>query len=138
MGKRRKFRLSSALVTFLVVSLLAGVSVAGAALSKEDAKGVLTGLVPDVQVISVEKSVIKGLWEVVIKSRGQNHIVYIDDARKHVISGSIIDSATKTNITKVKFDEINKVDVSLIPIEDTFLMGDKDAKHKVFVFDDPD
>jgi thiol:disulfide interchange protein DsbC len=34
--------------------------------------------------------------------------------------------------------ELNKVDVSKIPLEDAIVVGKPDAKHKVIVFDDPE
>jgi thiol:disulfide interchange protein DsbC len=107
-------------------------------ISKDQAREVLKRVLPDVKVISIEKAVVAGLWEVVIQSRGQNGIVYLDKDAKHIIFGSIVESATQTNLTKLKFDEINKVDFSSIPLDDAIVMGNKNAKHKVVVFDDPD
>lgn len=125
------------LLTFSMQS----VSVSGQenkSLSEEEARNVLMSLMPDVRIISIEKAVIPGLWQIAIQSRGQKGIVYLDDARQKVIFGSIVDIITKKNITKEKFDEINTVDVSLIPLDDAIVLGDKEAKHKVIVFDDPD
>jgi thiol:disulfide interchange protein DsbC len=108
------------------------------AMSKEAASEVLKTIMPDVKVLSVEPAAVDGLWETVFESRGEKGIAYIDSAGKYVIMGSILNVATKTNITKKKFDEINKVDVSLISLDDTPVMGNSMAKHKVIVFDDPE
>lgn len=109
-----------------------------AALNKDEAKKVLQIIIPDVQVHSVAPAPIKGLWEVIIETRGRKNIVYLDDARRNLVSGSVIDILTRSNLTKAKFDEINKVDFSSIPLDDALVMGDPKAKHKVVVFDDPD
>ncbi|MBS1114563.1 MAG: hypothetical protein H6Q94_292, partial [Nitrospirae bacterium] len=45
---------------------------------------------------------------------------------------------TRTNLTQDRLQEINKIDVSQIPLNDALVMGENDAKYKVIVFDDPD
>jgi len=107
-------------------------------MSKEAAGEVLKVIIPDVKVLSVESAPVNGLWEAAFESAGKKGIAYIDFAGKNVVFGSIVNVATKTNLTKKKFDEINKIDVSLIPLDDAIVMGNSMAKHKVIVFDDPD
>ncbi|MBI5676282.1 MAG: DsbC family protein [Nitrospirae bacterium] len=107
-------------------------------MSKESASEILKVIMPDVKVLSVEPAAVEGLWETAFESRGEKGIAYIDFAGKNVIFGNILNVATKTNLTKKKFDEINKIDVSLIPLKDSIVMGNSMAKHKVIVFDDPD
>lgn len=107
-------------------------------MSKEAAAELLKVIMPDVKVLSVESAPVDGLWEVALESGGEKGIAYIDFAGKNVIFGNILNVATKTNLTKKKFDEINKIDVSLIPLKDSIVMGNSMAKHKVIVFDDPD
>lgn len=107
-------------------------------ISKESAEEILKVVMPDVKVLSVERAAVEGLWEVALESRGEKGIAYIDAAGKNVIFGNIVNLATKTNVTKKKFDEINKIDVSLIPLDNSIVMGNSMAKHRVIVFDDPD
>lgn len=127
------------LFTFLILYDFQGAaSGAEKVISKEEAKAVLETLGPGLDVISVEKSPVEGVWEVVFIGGGKKGIVYLDSSKKYAIFGSLIDIATKRNITKAKFDEINKVDVSLIPLEDALVLGDTKALHRVIVFDDPD
>jgi len=107
-------------------------------MTKKEAIKVLKVLDPDIKVLSVEHAPVDGLWEVIIESRSKKGIVYIDSAKKNILFGNILNIATKTNLTKKKFDEINRIDPSLIPLDDALVMGDPDAKYKVIVFDDPD
>jgi thiol:disulfide interchange protein DsbC len=108
-------------------------------LTKEEAKEILKKIAPDVNIVSVEKSAVEGLWEVAITGNaGNKGVVYLDSTKKFLIQGSIINLATKANLTKEKFDEINKVDVSKIPLENSLIVGDPEAKQKIFVFADPD
>lgn len=142
MLKKIMFKSSFILVFTLFFTLLYfQSSVFGAdkkVLTKEEAIEVLRVLDPDIKVLSVEQAPVEGLWEVAIDSRGGKGMVYIDFAKKNILIGNILNIATKTNLTKKKFDEINRIDTSLIPLDDALVMGNPDAKHKVIVFDDPD
>ncbi len=107
-------------------------------LIKEDATNLLKEIIPDVKIIEIRPAQVKGLWEIAVESKGQKGIVYIDSSKKYLVSGSIVDLKTKANLTQERSIELNKVDVSLIPLDDALVMGDKDAKYRVIVFDDPD
>jgi thiol:disulfide interchange protein DsbC len=65
-------------------------------------------------------------------------MVYIDLSKKHIISGSLVTIQGKKNLTQDRLSEINRVNVSQIPLKDALIMGNQNAKHKVVVFDDPD
>ncbi|MGE5894928.1 MAG: DsbC family protein [bacterium] len=107
-------------------------------LTKDEAKQILSQLAPDVEVISIAPASVADLWEVVANAGGRKTIVYIDATKKNVFIGSILNIETKKNITKERFEEFNKVDVSQIPLKDSLILGDPKAKIKVFVFTDPD
>ena len=102
------------------------------------AQEALKAILQDVEVLSVEPAVLPGLWEVAFKSRRDNGIVYIDETRQHIFIGSIIGLTTGINYTKKKFESINTVDFASISLEDSVILGNPDAEHKVVVFDDPD
>lgn len=127
-------------VLFLAVQPLARDSHAESSqeLTVDEAGEVLKSLDPNLIVLSVERAPVEGLWEVIVEGGGRKSIVYLDSARKKIVIGSILDLATRVNLTKNKFDEINKVDFSAIPLDDALVMGDPSAKHKIIVFDDPD
>ena len=107
-------------------------------INADQAKEVLKGLIPDVKVLDVQPGPINGIWEVAMEAGGKKGILYIDYAKKKVIAGNIFDINKRINFTKESFDKINKVDLSLIPFDKALVMGDKTAKYKVVVFDDPD
>ena len=109
-----------------------------AALTKESVKEVLKDLAPDVNVLSVEKSPVEGLWEVIASSGGNKAVLYLDSARKYLVQGAIVNLTTKVNLTQEKLDDINKVDVSKVPLEGSLIVGDPKAKNRIFVFTDPD
>ena len=107
-------------------------------LSKDEAATLLKDIGQGVKVLEVLMSPIKGMWEVDIDAGGKKGLVYVDFSKKHLISGSIITIKERTNLTQDRFTELTKVDVSQIPLGDALVMGEKGAKYKVVVFDDPD
>lgn len=128
---------------FALVSLRPGTSAAkGDALNAEEAKSVLSDLLPNVKIIHVKQSPVAGLWEIGIDMGGKKAIVYLDHAKKHIISpitrGEIYNLKAKANLTQESFQKINKVDVSKIPLKDALVLGEKTAKNKIIVFSDPD
>jgi len=58
--------------------------------------------------------------------------------KRRLISGNVIEISSKKNLTDESLSEINKVDVSKIPLGDALVLGNRNAKYKVIVFDDPE
>jgi thiol:disulfide interchange protein DsbC len=106
-------------------------------MSKDSLLTMLTKLVSDIQILEVGNTPIEGLCEVAIETKGKKGIIYTDPSAQYLISGSIVEIATKTNLTQERLIDLNKVDVSQIPLDNALVMGDKDAKHRVIVFSDP-
>ncbi|MDP2754294.1 MAG: DsbC family protein [Nitrospirota bacterium] len=95
-------------------------------------------LIPNLKVLDIKTSPVKGIWEVDIEAGGKKGLLYVDFSKKYLISGAVVSIKDKENLTQERLTEINKVDVSKIPLDDALVMGNKDAKHRVIVFDDPD
>lgn len=107
-------------------------------LSSNQAKELLQPAIPDIEVLNVTLSPAQGLWEVYFQSRGRKGLIYVDFAKKHFLTGSLIDIGEKRNLTQERFTELNKVDVSQIPLNDALVLGNPDARIKVISFHDPD
>ncbi len=107
-------------------------------LSKDQAGGLLKNVIPDVVVLDVRLTPVKGMWEVDFESRGRKAIVYVDFSKKHFFSGALVSVSEKKNLTQERMIELNRVDVSQIPLQDALVMGDEKARIRVIVFTDPD
>lgn len=107
-------------------------------LNKDEARDLLKNVIPDIAILDVRLSPVKGVWEVTLESRGRKAIVYVDFLKKHFFSGALVSIVEKKNLTQERFIELNKVDVSQIPVEDALVMGDPKARIRVMVFTDPD
>ena len=124
-------------LTVLTFGIASAIIAAEKNLTKESAESALKGIIPDVQVLEIRPAPVEGLWEVAIETRGQKGVVYVDSSGHYGVFGSILDLKTKTNFTQERNSELNKVDVSQIPLDDAIVMGDKNAKYRIIVFDDP-
>ncbi len=107
-------------------------------LSVDEALTLLKGFDPNIKVLAVKPSPVEGLWEVDIEAGGKKGLVYVDATKKYLLSGSIIDINEKKDLTQERISEINKVDVSQIPLDDAIVIGNKEASYRVVVFDDPE
>lgn len=107
-------------------------------LQKEEAKDLLKNIIPDIDILDVRISPVKGVWEVDLESRGRKAIVYVDFSKKHFFSGALVSTGERKNLTQERLIELNKVDVSQIPLENALILGDPKARIRVIVFTDPD
>ena len=107
-------------------------------LSSDEARDLLKEAIPDIRIASVKLSPTQGLWEVYLESRGRKGIVYVDFPKKHFFTGSLISIKDRRNLTQERFEELNKVDVSQIPLNDALVLGDQKARIRVISFHDPD
>ena len=107
-------------------------------LSRDEAKDLLKYVIPGVIIFDIKLSPVKGFWEVYLESRGKKGLIYVDFPKKHFFSGNLISILDKKNLTQERLTELNKVDVSQIPLDDALVMGDQNARIRVIVFSDPD
>jgi thiol:disulfide interchange protein DsbC len=84
---------------------------------------------------------VRSLWEITLDNKGERGLFYVDFSKKFVVVGNIIEVASGANRTAERVEEIQevkKVDLSAIPLEDSLVMGNPKAAKKVVVFTDPD
>lgn len=105
-------------------------------LSKDEVSNLLKDF-GQIKILEIDVSPIKGMWEVDLEANGRKFPVYIDFSKKYMVTGAVLSLKDKKNLTQQRLTEMNRVDVSQIPLDDALVMGDKNAKHKIIVFDDP-
>jgi len=133
------------------VLLLAGPTAAGAfpketgpakecaechTLTREEA-GKLLGKVAD-NVIGVVPGPFPGIWEVDVEKGGKKYPLYLDYSGKYLFNGQVVRLDDMQNLTALRFTDLNRVDVSAIPLGDAVALGNPGANTKIIVFDDPD
>lgn len=111
-------------------------------LNDQDVKVILQRMKkPQAEILNIELSPIKGLWEISVDDKGKRGLFYVDFSKKYLIPGPIIEIKSGSNITLEHFkklQESKKVDFSRIPLTTPLVMGNRLAPQKVAVFTDPD
>jgi thiol:disulfide interchange protein DsbC len=107
-------------------------------LNSSEANDLLKNVIPNLKILEVNPSPTKGFWEVYLESGGKKALVYVDFSKKHFLSGTLISIVERRNLTKERLAELNRQDISQIPLDDALVMGDPKAKIRIVAFDDPD
>lgn len=107
-------------------------------LKKEEAAALLKNIDPNIKILNIKMTPLRSLWEIDVESNSKKGAVYLDITKKYLISGQLIDIKGKRNLTQETAEELNRIDVSKVPLGDAIVMGDKNAKKRVIVFTDPD
>lgn len=105
-------------------------------LDVQQASAILGNTVERVHAVTL--SDVPGLWLVEIEKDRQRFPVFIDFSKKFLVSGNVIRLADMANLTQSYHAEMNKVDVSRIPLDDALLLGSPDAATRAIVFTDPE
>jgi len=89
-------------------------------------------------VVGVVPGPFPGTWEVDVEKGGKKYPLYLDYSGKYLFNGQVIRLSDMENLTGLRYIDLNRIDVSAIPLGDAVVIGNPDAKKKVIVFDDPD
>ncbi len=113
-------------------------------LEQKEVHGILEKMkAPDVKVLGIKMSPVRGLWEVSVEDKGNRGVIYVGFSKKYIMPGPIYEVETAANKTQESLSGTNEpaeryVDVTRISVSDALVMGEKDARYKVIVFTDPE
>jgi len=104
-------------------------------LTREEAASVLREIADN--VVAVAPGPFPGIWEVDVAADGKIFPVYLDYSKKYFFHGQILRVSDRENITRLRYEELNRVDVSSIPLKDAILLGNPSSKRRIIVLSDP-
>jgi thiol:disulfide interchange protein DsbC len=96
-------------------------------------KSTLQARIPDIQIKSISKSPIAGVYEVNLGTQ----MIYTDANGDYVIAGDLVDTKTRTNLSEARLSEINKVDFASLPLERAVKVVKGNGSRRIAVFSDP-
>jgi len=116
-------------------ALTAGLA-AGSAFADEAAirKSLVERLPNLPKIDEVSKSPISGLYEV---RYGGTEILYSDEKGDHILTGSMVETKTRTDLTEARVDKLTAIDFDKLPIKDAVLIKQGAGTRKMAVFVDP-
>lgn len=124
--------LRSAASAGLIAAMALGCS-ARADQTTDKLKATLQARLPDVEIKSITKAPVAGLYEVNIGT----HLVYSDANGDYVFVGDLLDTKTRTNLTEARLADINKVDFASLPLANAVKVVKGNGSRKIAVFSDP-
>lgn len=96
-------------------------------------KATLQSRLPDIQIKSIAKAPIPGLYEVNLGSQ----LIYADATGEYVIAGELVDTKTRTNLSEARLAELNKVDFASLPLDRAVKVVKGNGSRRIVVFSDP-
>lgn len=120
----------------LALGVVATTAVAATAAQADEAgvKAAVEAFIGRPAVTSVTQTPYGGLYEVVLNN-GQ--LVYTDAQSTFIIDGSLIDTATRTDITQRRLTELSKIDFAILPLKDAVKTVKGKGSRVMAVFEDP-
>jgi len=128
--------MTTKLARTLTLLALAAAGAAHAATPEEEMehlKSVITSRFPEVPIEAVLPSPIPGIYEVDTAT----DIVYADASGEYVISGNVMATKTRQNLTSLRADERNSIDFATLPIDLAIKNVKGDGSRVLAVFSDP-
>lgn len=108
---------------------------AASALANEDqVKKSMEAFIGGPAVESVKATAYGGLYEVVLKN-GQ--LVYTDAKNSFIIDGSIIDTASRRDVTQQRMNELSAIDFSKLPLDQAVKVVKGKGSRVIATFEDP-
>jgi thiol:disulfide interchange protein DsbC len=85
------------------------------------------------KIDEITKTPIPGIYEL----RVGTEIFYSDEQANHVITGNLIDTRSKENLTENRINKLTAIDVAAMPLKDAMLIKQGSGSRKLVVFADP-
>ena len=124
--------LRGALGAALIAAMALGCS-AHADQTTDKLKATLQARLPDLQIKSITKAPVAGLYEVNVGAQ----LIYSDANGDYVFVGDLLDTKAPANLTEARLAEINKVDFASLPLADAVKVVKGNGSRKIAVFSDP-
>jgi thiol:disulfide interchange protein DsbC len=124
--------LRGALSAALIAAIALGCS-AHADQTTDKLKATLQARLPDLQIKSITKAPVAGLYEVNVGAQ----LIYSDANGDYVFVGDLLDTKAHANLTEARLAEINKVDFASLPLANAVKVVKGNGSRKIAVFSDP-
>ncbi len=85
------------------------------------------------KIDEITKTPIPGIYEL----RLGTDILYSDENGNHLFEGALLDTKTKTDLTRARVDKLTAIDVASLPLKDAMVFRQGAGTRKLVVFADP-
>lgn len=96
-------------------------------------KATLQARLPQIEIKSIAKAPIAGLYEVNLGTQ----MIYADANGDYVIAGDLVDTKTRSNLSEAHLADLNKVDFASLPLDRAVKVVKGNGNRRIVVFSDP-
>jgi thiol:disulfide interchange protein DsbC len=93
---------------------------------------------PGTKVTEINKSVLPGMYEVVMDGRQGPMVAYTDDKGHYVLVGDLLDIKTERNLTRERMDKLTEVKFDTLPLKQAIKVVKGNGQRRLAVFSDLD
>lgn len=93
---------------------------------------------PGTKVTDINKSVLPGLYEVIMDGRQGPMVAYSDDKARYVMVGDLLDIKAERNLTRERMDKLTEVKFDSLPLGNAIKIVKGEGKRRLAVFSDLD
>lgn len=117
-----------------LTTLTAGLAQAG----EKEIRQAVQALAPEVKIVSIAKTPLAGLHEVVVDGARGPVVIYVSAQGDYVLAGELIDVKGRRNLTAERMDRLTAVKFDSLPLKQAIKVVRGDGRRKMAVFSDPD
>lgn len=122
----------------LAVLFMAAVGMTLAHAGEKEVRQAVQALAPEAKVVSVSKTPLPDLYEVVVDGPRGIALVYASGKGDYVLVGELLDVKKRRNLTGERMERLNAVDFDSLPLSQAIKMVQGNGKRRMAVFSDPD
>lgn len=122
----------------LAVLFMAAMGMTLAHAGEKEVRQAVQALAPETKVVSVSKTPLPDLYEVVVDGPRGIALVYASGKGDYVLVGELLDVKKRRNLTGERMERLNAVDFDSLPLSQAIKMVQGNGKRRMAVFSDPD
>lgn len=105
---------------------------------EKDIRNAIESGFPGTKVTEVNKSAVRGLYEVVMDGRQGPMVAYADEKGSYILVGDMLDVKSERNLTRERMDKLTAVKFDSLPLENAVKIVKGNGKRRLAVFSDLD
>lgn len=117
---------------------LAGLIALPALASDKEIRQAVQALAPDAKVVSVKRTPIAGLYEVVVDGPRGPTVVYASAKGEYLLIGELLDVKNRRNLTGERMDQLTAIQFDSLPFNQAIKIVQGNGQRRLAVFSDPD
>lgn len=117
---------------------LAGLIALPALASDKEIRRAVQLLAPEARVVSVSRSPLPGLFEVVVDGPRGPTVVYASAKGDYLVVGELLDVNNRRNLTAERMDRLTAIKFDSLPLDQAIKIVQGNGQRRLAVFSDPD